>query len=149
MVTITTEAELLVAPESLKCSLLLRPQASKFSIKYPLSLCGVDLLVDGSQRRATLGGTIIVNNKYYGLTVAHVFAESSEQQARETNAETSFYDSDGNEESNSDTPSDRPYYKLSMVGQKVEGKDPLSLTPESELGSSTIGKIPTHHTVEI
>ena len=68
------------------------------------TLCGTEILVQGSDKPATLGGVIMLDDKYYGLTVAHVFptenAASAEPQVIEQL--TQLYDSDWAEESSSD-----------------------------------------------
>jgi hypothetical protein len=40
-----------------------------------ISLCGQRILTHASRRQATIGGVILVDDTYYGLTVAHPFVE--------------------------------------------------------------------------
>ena len=76
----------------------------------PISLCGSSLAIGDHVRRATLGRVIILDGKYYGVTVAHVFTEAGRagSQGQMVNGKNAFYDSDwswSDSESESDSES--------------------------------------------
>jgi hypothetical protein len=57
--------------------------------------CGVPVFMrrkDGSFRKATIGGIVQFNDKYYGLTVAHTFVDDELESAEES--EDDFSDLD-------------------------------------------------------
>ena len=70
----------------------------------PIGLWGAEIEVKGSARVATLGGLLILDGMYYGVTVAHAFTEnrqsSKEKLSRPTNV--MLYDSDWAELSSED-----------------------------------------------
>ena len=65
----------------------------------PVSLCGSNLVIDGSGKRATIGGVLIINDRPFGLTVAHAFGHNDKVTVAESNTVVRFYDSSGDEES--------------------------------------------------
>ena len=44
----------------------------------PISLCGAEVEADKPIRLATIGGGVVLNGKYYGVTVAHAFSERAQ-----------------------------------------------------------------------
>ena len=60
------------------------------------NVCGVELVVERSHRKATLGGALIIDKKYYGLTVQHVLqdAEIVTESPGSTFQDAHMYDSD-------------------------------------------------------
>ena len=78
------------------------------ALGIPRSLCGAGIVVDGSGRRATIGGVIIIEGKYYGLTVAHAFVDgnTSSEEPGVLKSDLQFLDSDWADESSSDDDSD-------------------------------------------
>lgn len=87
------------------------------------TLCGTGIVVEGSDRPATLGGVIIVGNKYYGLTVAHMLYGSgaTSEEPKVIKQETQLYDSDWAEDSSSDDDDEenKPYLpQMSFLKQK-------------------------------
>jgi hypothetical protein len=74
----------------------------------PRNLCGAGIVVDGSSRRATIGGVIIIDGKYYGLTVAHALTDGNTIDVGPEILKTDlqFLDSSWADESSSDDDSD-------------------------------------------
>ena len=68
----------------------------------PISLCGAELEVRDPVRKATLGGVIILDGAYYGVTVAHAFTESQQALTDKLNTNAVLYDSDWAESSSGD-----------------------------------------------
>ncbi|KAK3178374.1 hypothetical protein OEA41_000509 [Lepraria neglecta] len=62
----------------------------------PMSLCGAEIQIGDPVRSVTLGGGIILNGQYHGLTVAHAFTEDVQapQHEQYPNREMILYDSD-------------------------------------------------------
>jgi hypothetical protein len=48
------------------------------ALSEPRSICGTRIVADETGKGATIGGAIIVDGIYYGLTVAHLFAKDDE-----------------------------------------------------------------------
>lgn len=70
----------------------------------PFSLYGAEVSVENIGRKATLGGVLVLDGGYYGVTVAHVFAEKdwpAEQKAL-PDTECILYDSDWAEDTSED-----------------------------------------------
>ena len=72
------------------------------------NICGTRLIVERSLRRATLGGALIVNDKYYGLTCAHVFEDNTSaiELPRSVVTDDQMYDSDWAEQSSNESDED-------------------------------------------
>ena len=68
----------------------------------PISLCGAELLVRDPVRSATLGGVLILDGAYYGVTVAHVFTEPQQASTDKLDSNAVLYDSDWAESSSGD-----------------------------------------------
>lgn len=66
----------------------------EFGQGLPISLCGAELEVINPVRSATLGGIIILDGKYYGVTVAHAFTESCHVSKEKLSTNCMLYDSD-------------------------------------------------------
>ena len=65
----------------------------------PISLCGAELVVRDTVRRATLGGVLILDGAYYGVTVAHAFTEPQQASTDKLDSNAVLYDSDWAESS--------------------------------------------------
>lgn len=68
----------------------------------PISLCGAEIEVKNPVRSATLGGVIILDKTYYGVTVAHAFTESRQASEKKLGTNVMLYDSDWAESSSGD-----------------------------------------------
>ena len=70
----------------------------------PISLCGAEIEVKNPTRSATLGGVLILDGMYYGVTVAHAFTESRQSPEEKLSGPTNvmLYDSDWAESSSRD-----------------------------------------------
>ena len=70
----------------------------------PISLCGAEIEVKNSTRSATLGGVLIFDGTYYGVTVAHAFTENGQSSKEGLSGPTNvtLYDSDWAESSSED-----------------------------------------------
>ena len=68
----------------------------------PISLCGAEIEVKDPVRSATLGGVIILDGTYYGVTVAHAFTESRPNSTEKLRTNVMLYDSDWAESSSED-----------------------------------------------
>jgi hypothetical protein len=82
--------------------------ASAFEVENtPRGLCGAGITIDGSSRHATIGGVIIIDGKYFGLTVAHAFVDrnTSSEQWEVPETDMQFLDSDWANQSSSDDDS--------------------------------------------
>ena len=79
-----------------------------FSQGLPISLCGADISVGDPVRRATLGGVFILDETYYGITVAHAFTEKASTSYQEQNASSrcTLCDEDWAEDSSEDSSED-------------------------------------------
>ena len=51
-------------------------EAELLGINVDRYVCGVELVVERSGRKATLGGALIINGNHYGLTSEHVFQDA-------------------------------------------------------------------------
>ena len=74
----------------------------------PISLCGAEIEVKNPTRSATLGGVLILDGTYYGVTVAHAFMESRQSSKEKLSRPTivRLYDSDWAELSSEDASVD-------------------------------------------
>ena len=70
----------------------------------PISLCGVEVEVKNPTRSATLGGVLILDGMYYGVTVAYAFMESRQSLEEKLSGPTNvmLYDSDWAKSSSGD-----------------------------------------------
>ena len=68
----------------------------------PISLCGAEIEVKMPIRSATLGGAIIIDGTYYGVTVAHAFTEDRQASNDKLGNDVMLYDSDWAESSSGD-----------------------------------------------
>ena len=57
------------------------------------NVCGFGLVAEASNKRATLGGVLIIDGDFYGLTSAHVLDEASPTKDPGTPADAQMYDS--------------------------------------------------------
>ena len=73
----------------------------------PISLCGAEIEVKDPVRSATLGGVIILDGTYYGVTVAHAFTESHQASKEKLGTNVMLYDSDWAESSSGDQSVER------------------------------------------
>ena len=76
------------------------PLKSDFIAGLGRNVCGVGLVVDHSDRKATLGGALIINGKYRGLTSAHVLQDAhiATESLGSISQDAQMYDSDWAEE---------------------------------------------------
>lgn len=65
----------------------------------PISLCGAEIEVEDPVKSATLGGVIILDGIYYGVTVAHAFTEVHQAPKEKLGTNVVLYDSDWAESS--------------------------------------------------
>ena len=71
--------------------------------RFPISLSGAQLTIGDLQRNATIGGIIMLDGTYYGITVAHAFTEDSRfTEQNSFNDDCVLYDSDLAEDSSED-----------------------------------------------
>ena len=62
------------------------------------NFCGADLAVNSSRKYATLGGVLFIDDRPFGLTVAHVFDHDEKATVARSSAIVRFYDSSGDKE---------------------------------------------------
>ena len=77
-------------------------QVDELGQGLPISLCGAEIEVKNPVRSATLGGVIILDGTYYGVTVAHAFTESRQASKDKLGTNVVLYDSDWAEFSSGD-----------------------------------------------
>jgi hypothetical protein len=94
--------ELLAKSVQHNCTVVVSENARNSPDSYTTNMCGADLLIDDSSKHATMGGVVVIEGKSFGLTVSHPFAQKVELPAIESSNAVKFYDSNGDEESDSD-----------------------------------------------
>ena len=71
--------------------------------RFPISLSGAQLSIGNLTRKATIGGVLILDGTYHGVTVAHAFTEDSRPTEQNSfNNNRVLYDSDWAEDSSED-----------------------------------------------
>lgn len=93
-------------------------------------MCGADLLMDNSSKHATLGGVVVIEGRTFGLTVSHPFDQKYELPVIESSNAVRFYDSSGDEESDSNLSQGKSSSEESMPAVDEMG------TNENTTGSS-------------
>ena len=97
--TVESEIELLTLH---KCGVVCSDNSAAVHRLEPhVSFCGIELVINGSKERATLGGVLFIDDRPFGLTIAHAFEEKNEASIVGSSATVRFYDSSGDEESDS------------------------------------------------
>lgn len=94
--------ELLAKSVQHNCTVVVSENARNSPDNCTTNMCGADLLLDDFDKHATLGGVVLIEGKIYGLTVSHPFVQKVELPAIEPSNAVKFYDSNGDEESDSD-----------------------------------------------
>ncbi|KAL8792079.1 MAG: hypothetical protein Q9195_005334 [Heterodermia aff. obscurata] len=112
------------------------------------NVCGSELFVQQPYRKATLGGALIINEKFYGLTAGHVlqYAGIATESPGSTFQDAQMYDSDWAEQvSNlSDDESSTDHYVVTE-----HFKDPEATTCfEPEIGRPNQDKLKFHSDCE-
>ena len=81
----------------------LYPEDELIAGKWGRNVCGVELVVEHSLRKATLGGALLIDGKYYGLTSAHVLQDAgiTTGSPGSVSQDAQMYDSDWAEQSSS------------------------------------------------
>jgi len=134
--TVESEIEPLARSKRHECGLVFPKSAvldSQGSQGFPTNLCGVGLVINGSSKRATLGGVVIIDGRPFGLTVAHAFNQDCVAPVAESSATVRFYDSSGDEESDSgwsDDCSDERELKPMTKGSGTEDEQNSSTRRE-------------------
>ena len=85
------------------------------------NVCGFGLVAEASNKRATLGGVLVIDGDFYGLTSAHVLDESSPTKHPVNLADAQMYDSAWAEEESDESDdeifaqSTRPSKQLALA----------------------------------
>ena len=100
------------------------------------SVCGVELVAERSGRKATLGGALIINGKYYGLTSEHVFQDAiiATEWRGSSFEDAQMYDSEWAEEGSSQSDDDHAIGPYFATEQFIEHK--TTARPSQDIGQS-------------
>lgn len=126
--TVKTEIELLAKSVQHNCTVVVSENARNSPDDYTTNMCGADLLIDNSSKHATLGGVVVIEGRIFGLTVSHPFDQKPELPAIESSNAVKFYDSSGDEESESN-----------LSQGKSSSEELMPVVDEMEINEDTTG----------
>jgi hypothetical protein len=96
--------------------------------------CGVPVLTrrkDGVFRKTTIGGTVIVGDIHYGITVAHAFLESDSKNSEDLEEESSDIECEFDDDSESAAAN--PVNQMSPLSNPQMKFDSLEPSPDTEV----------------
>lgn len=98
-----------------------------------LNVCGSELYVSQSHRKATLGGALIINEKYYGLTAGHVLqdADTATKSPDLTFQPAQMYDSDWAEQISDQSDDESSVDSYLAIEDFIEAELAASFEPET------------------
>ena len=100
------------------------------------NVCGVQLVAEHSHRKATLGGALLIDGEYYGLTSAHVLQDTgiATEPSGPISQDAQMYDSDWAERSSSQSDDENIVQSCPATEHSVEAKAKAKASFRHEMG---------------